>query len=171
VAEVRKIHREYNGKSRLAIAKTGLHSVNPGLQPGLAIVKSRLNKAQSWAHPLTYIYQETFFRNLLGQGRTYLRSARKSLTTRQNLKKLAPSSSTNSTSTKQNLKKITQINNDVTEETCSDKAEPRQNLENLATNTPTNSTSMRQNLRKISQINSDVNKENCQDNAEPKKDN
>ena len=124
VAEVRKIHREYNGKSRLAIAKTGLHSVNPGLQPGLAIVKSRLNKAQSWAHPLTYIYQETFFRNLLGQGRTYLRSARKSLTTRQNLKKLAPSSSTNSTSTKQNLKKITQINNDVTEETCSDKAEP-----------------------------------------------
>ena len=158
VAEVRKIHREYNGKSRLAIAKTGLHSVNPGLQPGLAIVKSRLNKAQSWAHPLTYIYQETFFRNLLGQGRTYLRSARKSLTTRQNLKKLAPSSSTNSTSTKQNLKKITQINNDVTEETCSDKAEPRQNLENLATNTSTNSTSMRQ---KITKINNDITEETC----------
>ena len=43
VTEVRKIHTENNGKSRLPIEKPGLHYEKAGLQLGLPILKSRLH--------------------------------------------------------------------------------------------------------------------------------
>ena len=43
VTEVRKIHTENNGKSRLPSEKAGLRYVKAGLQPGLPIVKTRLH--------------------------------------------------------------------------------------------------------------------------------
>ena len=43
VTEVRKIHTENNGKSRLPSEKPGLRYVKPGLQPGLHYVKPGLH--------------------------------------------------------------------------------------------------------------------------------